>query len=68
MWNYCIYLGSDSKYDYGVYISTTGEVSHAIVYDNEPGSYLSGELDYFYGTPVTDENINRWITFQLNGL
>jgi hypothetical protein len=51
MWDYCIHLGkytaSDGKkYDLGVY-EHRGEdvgVSYAIVFDNEPGSYISGTM------------------------
>ena len=50
---YCINLGkfTDSEgnnYDLGVCTNTHGvgpeEVCSAIVYDNQPGSYMSGEL------------------------
>jgi len=52
MWNYCTFLGkyisSDgSKYDLGILLKTNNSLiindySLAIVYDNEPGSYISG--------------------------
>ena len=47
MWNYCIYLGpfvaSDgSEYDLGIY-----QNSAAIVYGNDPGDYISGDLNIF---------------------
>jgi len=58
MWDYCIYLGpfTDSKgknYDLGVHISHRKDtnsnplVSAAIVVDNEPGRYYSGNLHIF---------------------
>jgi len=54
MFNYCLPLGkythpvTGKKYDLGVYSAGDNvEVSAAIVYGNEPGNYLSGELDSF---------------------
>ena len=51
MWNYCIYLGpftaSDgSKYDLGIHLGALWP-SAAIVYGDEPGDYLSGNLKHF---------------------
>jgi hypothetical protein len=68
MWNYCIYIGSDDTYDYGVYVDNQGEVSHAVVYSNEPGDYISGPMDRPWTQRPAIENLNRWITFQLDGL
>ena len=51
MWNYCTPLGkyisnTGELYDLGVYINPINkEVSAAIVYGNDPGSYLSGDLN-----------------------
>lgn len=50
MWNYCIYLGgfvaSDgSKYDLGIHINENGSISAAIVYGDNPGDYISGDLN-----------------------
>jgi len=56
MWDYCMYLGpyvdsNGEKYDLGVFVNTgfddTDEphYSAAIVYGNEPGEYISGELE-----------------------
>ena len=47
MWNYCIYLGpfTDSEgnnFDLGIH-----DDSAAIVYGNNPGDYISGELNLF---------------------
>lgn len=55
MWDYCIYLGpyTDSKgrnYDLGIYVDYfmgDREVVAAIVYGNEPGQYMSGNLEKF---------------------
>lgn len=56
MWDYCIYLGPfvDSlgrKLDLGVCTSAAailpGEASAAIVYGNDPGDYMSGDLKSF---------------------
>lgn len=50
MWDYCIYLGpytcpQGRNYDLGVYISDhQRRVSAAIVYGNEPGDYMSGDI------------------------
>jgi hypothetical protein len=53
MWNYCFFLGkfTDSEgnhYDLGVYVDSDGPDScryvQAIVTDNEPGSYISGDM------------------------
>lgn len=50
MWNYCIYLGSfvcedGTKLDLGIWMNDGERVpSAAIVYGNEPGEYISGEL------------------------
>lgn len=70
MWNYCIPLGKfevkDTKYDLGVYINPSGEVSHAIVYGNEPGEYLSGEIDYFIEGDLCEENIRRYNEYLKN--
>ena len=65
MWNYCIYLGSYTgfvnrqKYDLGIYVNQDGSLSHAIVYGNEPGDYLSGDIDSFKVSHVRCENIRR---------
>jgi len=55
MWSYCIYLGAftasdGTNYDLGIHIGKLGEkriVSAAIVYGNEAGNYISGQLDVF---------------------
>lgn len=53
MWDYCIYLGpyTDSEgenYDLGIWMGRSGKMpSAAIVYGNEPGMYISGELNVF---------------------
>ena len=69
MWNYCIPLGkfevNASKFDLGVYINPSGEVSHAIVYGNEPGEYLSGEIQLFVERDVCKENIRRYNEYTL---
>ena len=71
MWNYCIPLGKfelgPNKYDLGMFVSA-GKTSHAIVYGNVPGEYMSGEIMNFNVGVLNQENINRWITFQLDGL
>ena len=65
MWDYCIYLGPyiDSEgheYDLGIFVQTsTGEVSHAIVFGNEPGDYMSGDLKSFTYRECHKENIER---------
>lgn len=48
MWYYCTNLGkftdsNGNNYDLGVHVSRD-EVSAAIVFDNEPGEYYSGDL------------------------
>ena len=63
MWSYCIYLGpyesvGARKYDLGVYVDPQGNLSAAIVYGNEPGSYISGELDTFEGE-LYEETLKR---------
>lgn len=48
--SYCRYLGSltynDHKLDMGVYESTDGSVSHAIVFGPEPSEYFSGDINF----------------------
>ena len=52
MWNYCTYLGKyksfDGKqYDLGILLNANyidGYTSLAVVYDNIPGSYISGDI------------------------
>ena len=50
MWDYCLPLGKftheGKNYDLGVFVERD-TVSAAIVFDNEPGSYLSGYLPRF---------------------
>jgi len=57
---YCRYLGSvlinDSKYDLGVYMNPDGSVSHAIVYGNDDGDYLSGDVTRTW-TTITRINL-----------
>jgi hypothetical protein len=54
MWNYCVYLGSTEcngkQYDLGVFVSEMRDepLSLAVVYDNQPGKFISGYL------PVTN--------------
>lgn len=67
MWNYCIPLGKYEteggiKFDLGVYESPTGEVSYAIVYSNNPGDYISGEIEVSNPLPSTyKETIRRYL-------
>lgn len=67
MWNYCIPLGKyisegGIKYDLGVCESPTGEVSYAIVYSNNPGDYISGEIEVSNPLPSTyKETIRRYL-------
>lgn len=53
MWDYCVYLGStwykEKGYDLGVYVHPDGKLSAAIVCGNEPGDYMSGDLDFIGG-------------------
>lgn len=49
MFDYCIYLGpytcpDGNDYDLGIYIHPNGDISSAIVYGNDPGDYISGDL------------------------
>lgn len=67
MWDspHCINLGEfeydGRQYDLGVYVNpSTSEVSHAIVYGNEPGDYLSGYITAFKTRESCKENIRRW--------
>ena len=62
MWDYCVYLGpfksSDGKlYDLGVYADPQGRLSAAIVFGNEPGDYMSGDVDF--GGEVYEECFHR---------
>lgn len=68
MWTYCIYLGhyTDSKgknYDLGIYVDYyigDREITSAIVYGNEPGQYMSGNLEKFGSTnEIYAETIKR---------
>ena len=65
MWDYCIYLGPytnsvGQNYDLGIFIQThSKEVSHAIVFGNEPGDYMSGDIKSFQRQDVHKENIRR---------
>ena len=53
MWNYCLFLGkfTDSKginYDLGVHFNGNPYANYfslAIVFSNNPGDYLSGDMD-----------------------
>jgi hypothetical protein len=61
-WTYCLPLGkythpvTKKKYDLGVYVAGDNvEVSAAIVYGNEPGEYLSGDL-YTFSSGNSDEH------------
>jgi hypothetical protein len=67
MWDYCIHLGKfkngKHEYDLGVYCPCAGDVSFAIVYGNEPGDYISGDIGYTIGTCDREhklETIKRW--------
>jgi len=68
----CIQLGqfelNGLHYDMGVYIDPihTNYVSHAIVYGNEPGDYLSGYLSLHVNNEVCKENIQRWNNYLKN--
>jgi len=76
MWDYCMYLGpytddKGHKYDLGVWIGghDTG-ASGAIVYGNEPGNYLSGDLLRFtnpiYKVVIERlEALNMWPTAKM---
>lgn len=49
MWNYCLYLGpytssAGHKYDLGAHCEGENDWSAAIVFGNDPGDYLSGDL------------------------
>lgn len=68
MWDYCVYLGgythpeNKHNYDLGVYINPFGEVSAAIVFGNEPGNYMSGDLEDFvraFNNPIYVETLRR---------
>ena len=65
MWNYCKCLGCftyDGKhYDLGVYVNWRAKegCSWAVVYDNEPGSYLSGPIEREPTNPVLIETLRR---------
>ena len=71
MWNYCLPLGkfthNNVNYDLGVYVHGN-DVSFAVVYGNEPGSYLSGDIDMYsiWGAhnPVHQETIRRFKIFK----
>lgn len=73
MWNYCHYLGpftdhNGDTYDLGVHIHPNEEqLSAAIVYGNEPGDYLSGDLNTFDGE-LYDEVRRRLKELNLNKL
>lgn len=53
MWSYCMYLGSftDSRgdnFDLGILLdNSVGGQSVAIVFDDEPGKYISGDFKNF---------------------
>lgn len=68
MWDYCVYLGGythqekGTNYDLGVYVDLDGSLSAAIVFGNEPGSYMSGDLNGFieaFGHPAYVETLRR---------
>jgi len=65
MWSYCVHLGpftcpdSGKHYDLGVYVHPDGKLSAAIVYDNEPGSYMSGEESPEWEEPCYTEAFRR---------
>lgn len=66
MWTYCTYLGpfTDTggyKYDLGIYKDAVGGPSFAIVYGNECGDYLSGNIDGVHEfCEAQEETIRRW--------
>jgi hypothetical protein len=68
MFDYCIYLGPYTSpeghdYDLGIYLHPSGEISAAIVYGDEPGDYISGDLTTITplksGCPYYAETIKR---------
>jgi len=64
MWNYCIYLGpfTDSKkanYDLGIFLGDNDEPSLAIVYGNNPGEYISGDINHNSTKESHQETIKR---------
>jgi hypothetical protein len=66
MWNYCIYLGpfiseDGNTYDLGIYLGDKQiGPSAAIVYGNDPGKYISGQLtDHPHTTDYYLETIKR---------
>lgn len=74
MWTYCMFLGQfthrKKDYDLGVYVSPDTEgVSFAIVYGNEPGSYMSGPIFGGYVgesasfSAVQIETIKRYVQY-----
>jgi hypothetical protein len=67
MWSYCTYLGpyrhKEHNYDLGVYIHADKSIiSLAIVYGDEPGDYISGNVEYVTASDkVGQETIQRAI-------
>ena len=67
MWTHCEYLGgfkcpdTGDEYDLGVYRAPGGQVSLAIVFGNEPGDYLSGNIELCKNSkqPAVVETLKR---------
>jgi len=68
VWIYCIYLESDSEFDYGVYVAPNGDVSNAIVYGNSIDEYISGPIDIRYTSKEVKSNLQRWTNYWLDRL
>jgi hypothetical protein len=73
MWDYCMYLGPytvkrtdgpDEEIDLGVCFDDYNGISLAAVYDNKPGSYMSGSLAIFDGA-MYDEAIVRLVALKI---
>jgi hypothetical protein len=64
MWNYCVFLGpyydpiAEKKYDLGLYFGPDG-TSFAIVYGDDPGDYLSGDIKLHSDSHVCGETLRR---------
>ncbi|MDC6350747.1 hypothetical protein PP178_04230 [Zeaxanthinibacter sp. PT1] len=64
MWDYCIYLGpwrdsNNRAYDLGIHLDNDGRPSAAVVDDNEPGSYYSGDFEHMYRREIYQETWRR---------